>query len=294
MIDGRAKGGQVEASAKHRQDKGRAKRGQIEGCAKRGEVERPARHGQIERVKREQVERMKRGQVEMAFRTHGGKRPGAGRKPKGPRAGARHQARPEHDPRHPVHVTIRVVGSAAGLRRKDMYLAIREATIVTAKREDFHIVHMSIQRDHLHLIVESDSRAALSKGVRGFSISAARQINKAISERGGDRRTGRVVAERFHARPVTCPRAVRNAVAYTLLNWRHHGEDQAAFARTWQVDPFSSGALFCGWKELEASPVFWPLPSTYHPLIVFRPRTWLLRSWDRFHPLISVREVPGP
>ena len=238
---------------------------------------------------------VKRGQVEMAFRTHGGKRPGAGRKPKGARAGARHVARPEHDPRHPVHVTTRIVGSAsaAGLRRKDTYLAIREATLVTARREDFRIVHMSIQRDHLHMIVEAESKAALSRGMRGFSISAARQINRAITARGGERRTGRVIGDRFHARPLTSPRAVRHTLAYVLSNWRRHGEDKAPFAKTWKVDPFSSGALFPGWKELEGSPVFWPLPPAYLPLIVLRPRTWLLCSWDRFHPLISVREVPG-
>jgi REP element-mobilizing transposase RayT len=229
----------------------------------------------------------------MVFRTHGGKRPGAGRKPTGTRPGESHQARPAHDPRHPVHVTIQVVGSAAGLRRKDMYLALREATIVTARREDFRIVHMSIQHNHLHLIVEADSKGALTSGVRGFSISAARQVNKAITARGGDRRTGRVIGGRFHARPLTSPRAVRNALAYVLSNWRHHGEDRAHFAQSWKVDPFSSGAVFFGWKELEDSPVLWPLPPAYHPLIVFRPRTWLLRSWDRFYPLISVREVPG-
>jgi REP element-mobilizing transposase RayT len=236
--------------------------------------------------------RVKRGQLAMEFRTHGGRRAGAGRKPKGPRAGARHQSRPEHNPHHPVHVTIRVVGSASGLRRKDMYLAIREATIATARREDFRIVHMSLQRDHIHLIVEANDRAALSKGVRGFSISAARQINKAFTARGV-RRTGRVIADRFHARPLTNPRAVRNTLAYVLSNWRHHGEDRAHFAQTWKVDPFSSGALFPGWKELEGSPVFWPLPSAYQPLIVFRPRTWLLQNWARFHPLISVWDVPG-
>ena len=140
--------------------------------------------------------RGKRGQVELVFRTHGGKRRGAGRKPKGERPGERHAARPEHDPRHPVHVTIRVVGNVSGLRRRDLYLAVREATIVTAKREDFRIVHMSIQRDHIHLIAEADGREARSEGVRGFSISAARQINKAITERGGDRRTGRVIDPR--------------------------------------------------------------------------------------------------
>ena len=179
--------------------------------------------------------RAKRGQVELVFRTHGGKRPGAGRKPVGARAGANHRTRPGHDPWHPVHVTLRVVGSAAGLRRKDMYLAIREATIVSAKREEFRIVQMSIQRDHLHLVVEASSRAALSSGVRGFSISAARQINKAYTERGGDRRTGRVFADRYHARPLTSPRAVRNCLAYVLSNWRKHGEDRTPFARTWNV-----------------------------------------------------------
>jgi REP element-mobilizing transposase RayT len=234
-----------------------------------------------------------RGQVEMVFRTHGGKRRGAGRKPKGKHPAARHAARPQHDPRYPVHVTIRVVRSAEGLRCKDIYLAFREATIVTARREDFRIVHMSLQRDHVHLIVEAHDTAALSKGVRGFSISAARQINRAISARGGDRRTGRVIADRFHARALTSPRAVRNALAYCLLNFRHHGEDRAHLARTWKVDPFSSGPVYFGWKELESSSVLWPLPPTYHPLIVLRPRTWLLQSWDRFHPLISLWDVPG-
>ena len=230
----------------------------------------------------------------MVFRTHGGKRRGAGRKPKGKRSSERHKARPEHNPRHPLHVTIRIVGNVNGLRRRDTYLALREATIVTAKRDDFRIVHMSVQRDHLHLIVEADSKQALSKGVQGFSISAARQINKAITARGGDRRTGKVISDRFHAHPLTTPRAVRNTIAYVLNNWKRHGEDRANFAQSWRVDPFSSGALFAGWKELEGSPIFWPLPPTYQPLIVFRPRTWLLRSWNRFHPLISVQEVPGP
>jgi len=230
----------------------------------------------------------------MVFRTHGGKRRGAGRKTKGKRASERHKARPEHDPRHPVHVTIRIVGNVSGLRRRDTYLALREATIVTAKRADFRIAHVSIQRDHIHMIVEADNKRALSKGVHGFSISAARQINKAITARGGDRRTGKVISDRFHAQPLTTPRAVRNTISYVLNNWRRHGEDRARFAQTWRVDPFSSGALFFGWQELEGSQVLWRLPATYHPLIVQRPRTWLLaKGWSQFHSLISFHEVPG-
>jgi REP element-mobilizing transposase RayT len=232
--------------------------------------------------------------MEMVLPTHGGRRAGAGRPRKRERASEPHKKRPEHNPRHPVHVTIRVVADVSSLRRRDMYAQLREATIVTAKREDFRIVHMSIQSNHLHLIVEADHKAALSRGMQGFSISAARRVNATITERTGVRRTGKVMADRFHARPLTSPRAVRHALAYVLNNWRKHGEDRAGVARTWKADPFSSGPVFPGWKELEGSPFLWPLRPTYHPLIVFRPRTWLLaKGWQDHHPLISTREVPG-
>src|SRR6187402_1924534 len=234
-------------------------------------------------------------QMTMTFRTRGGRRPGAGRPPRGPRSSERHKARPAHNCRHPVHVTTRVVDDVANLRHRDFYLQLREATIVTARREDFRIVQMSIQRNHLHLIVEAEHKEALSRGMQGFSISAAKRVNAAITARTGVRRTGRVIADRFHARALTSPRAVRHALAYLLNNWRRHGEDRAGLPRTWKVDPFSSGPLFFGWKELEHSPVLWPLRETYHPLIVLRPRTWLLaRGWQEHHPLISVHEVPGP
>ncbi len=233
--------------------------------------------------------------MEMILPTHGGRRDGAGRPPRGPRSSERHQKRPEHNSRHPVHVTVRVVDGVSSLRRRDMYAQLREATIVTAKREDFRIVHMSIQSNHLHLIVEAEHKAALSKGMQGFSISVARRLNAAIAERTGIRRRGRVVADRFHARSLTSPRAVRHALAYVLNNYRRHGEDGAGVARAWKADPFSSGPVFFGWKELEDSPFRWPLRPTYQPLIVFRPQTWLLaKGWQEHHPLISVWEVPGP
>jgi REP element-mobilizing transposase RayT len=234
------------------------------------------------------------GQLEMVLPTHGGRRKGAGRPPKGKRSSERHKKRPEHNPHHPVHVTFRVVADVSSLRRRDMYSQLREATIVTAKREDFRIVHISIQSNHVHLIVEAEHKAALSRGMQGFSISAARRVNSTITERTGVRRTGKVIADRFHARPLTSPRAVRHALAYVLNNYRRHGEDRVGVARTWKADPFSSGPVFFGWKELEGSPFLWPLRPTYHPLIVLRPRTWLLaKGWQEHHPLISVREIPG-
>src|SRR4029079_11013648 len=85
-----------------------------------------------------------------------GKKPG--RKPKGARAGSPHRKRRDLNARHPVHVVLRVVSAVDNLRRRATYKAVREATLTTARREDFRIVHLSIQRNHLHLLVEADHK----------------------------------------------------------------------------------------------------------------------------------------
>src|SRR5689334_12532886 len=72
-------------------------------------------------------------------RRPGSKRPGP--KPKG-RAGSPHRVRPELKARHPVHVVLRIVGAVGNLRRRSTYKAVREATLTTARRGDFRIVHL--------------------------------------------------------------------------------------------------------------------------------------------------------
>jgi REP element-mobilizing transposase RayT len=192
-------------------------------------------------------------------------------------------------------VTLRVAGDLRSLRRRDTYRALREATITTAKREDFHLVHVSIQRDHLHLIGEAANRTALARGMQGFAISAAKHINATISKRRGRCRKGAVFPDRYHAHILKTPRSVRHAVGYVLNNWRKHGEDRARFARTWQVDPFSSAWLFPGWKERAHAHLLWRPPPTYDSLVVWRPKTWLLREgWIRAGAPIALRDVPGP
>src|SRR5215468_5148623 len=116
------------------------------------------------------------------WKKRGGKRRGAGRPPKGTRAGSPHKQRPFLHARYPVHVTLRVVSAVGNLRRRCVYQAIREATLTTARREDFRIVHLSIQRTHVHLLVEANDKAALARGMQGFQISAAKHLNAAISK----------------------------------------------------------------------------------------------------------------
>jgi REP element-mobilizing transposase RayT len=238
--------------------------------------------------------RKKHLQEELTYRTHGGKRPGAGRPPKGRRAGQPHTPRPEHKACNPLHITVRVNQNVGTLRKRDMFRAVREASITTARREDFRIVHASVQGDHIHMMVEAEDKDAISNGMRGFQISAAMHINNALTRRTGCRRRGTVFPDRYHMRVLTSPRAVRHALAYVLNNWRKHGQDRDGLPATWNVDPFSSAVSFWGWREREGAMTLFKPPKEYQALWVWLPKTWLLREgWIR-HGLVSTHEVPGP
>jgi REP element-mobilizing transposase RayT len=217
--------------------------------------------------------------------THGGKRPGAGR-PRKTENRSPHERRPELSKHHPVHVSLRVVKEVGRLRRPAAYAAIQRAIAACAGRPDFRIVHTSIQGNHIHLLVESDDKIALENGIRAFMVSAAQHLNNA---RG---RKGTVFPTRYHAVQLTTPKQVRNALAYCLNNWRRHREDLAGpRQRGAHVDPYSSGILFDGWDV--STPFL--IPDNYSPLPVRGPSTWLLRvGWRKHHPLIGLREGPGP
>jgi REP element-mobilizing transposase RayT len=228
------------------------------------------------------------------FKPRGGKRRGAGRKPKGRRAGSPHKTRPMLAARYPVHVVLRVTGAVGNLRRRFTYRAIRQATLTTARREDFRIIHVSIQRTHVHLLVEADHKDALAAGMQGFQISAAKHLNAAISRgKPGPRRRGTVFPDRYHAEVITSPRQARHAMSYILNNWRKHQEDRAQPMSAWTIDWFSSAAMFPDWAEYRDEAFLWRGPPTYEPLLVYRPRTWLLRAGWKKSGSISCREVPS-
>ena len=143
--------------------------------------------------------RMSRRPVQLplpAPRTWGGRRSGAGRKvTPGRRPGVPHLRRPPHVAARPVHVTLRAVEAICCLRAAHVFPHVRRALAVSS-REDFRI-------DHVHLIAEADTGRALSSGVRGLAIRIARVVNRALG------RSGRIWGDRYHARALTTPRAVR-------------------------------------------------------------------------------------
>ncbi|HEY4242391.1 MAG TPA: transposase [Kofleriaceae bacterium] len=205
------------------------------------------------------------------FTKRGGKRHGAGRPPSNARAGVPHDPRPKVTRHTPVHVTMRVVKLPASLRTRDLYRAIRKATIVVGRTQAMRVVHASVQSNHVHMLVEANDQRALAKGMQGFQISAAKQINRVLA------RSGRVFGDRYHAHVLKTPRETRNALVYVLNNWRKHG----VHAET-VIDPFSSADCFDGWREGA-----WERDEKWR-LRVEAPKSWLLRKVAD----VSVFEVP--
>ena len=214
-------------------------------------------------------------QLTLVYRTHGGRRPGAGR-PRGPRGPVPHKSRPALSPRHPVHVTLgfrRVVGRL----RQVGPCGVESGALADAKsRLGMRIAHFSVQSDHIHLLVEAESEHALALAMRGLGVRIARRLNGTIG------RSGKVLADRYHARALTTPRQVRNALVYVLHNFKKHREE---LEPGHHVDPFSSAPWVDGWLE-------GPIRRPTGPPPVAAPCTWLLRAGWRRQPALSTREAP--
>jgi REP element-mobilizing transposase RayT len=191
----------------------------------------------------------------LGWRPRGGARPGAGRK--------RSSQRMPHVSRDPsrnsvFHITARVRRGLPSLRSTRVVRRIETTFRRGCERPDFRLVHYSLQRDHLHLIVEAADSGSLGRGVRGLLIRVARAANRVWGRRGG------VIGDRYHHRRLPSPREVRGAITYVLNNARKHLGSLAPR----EIDPASSGRWFWG-RGVDV------------PAVAL-PRYWLLRAgWSK-------------
>ena len=150
----------------------------------------------------------------------GGKRKGAGRKRKdgvvGGRPGVPHVTRPVLAERFPVHVTWRMDKRVWNLRTRRCFGVMQRAMYAGALKGGFRLVHYAVMGNHVHLIVEAPNRVRLSRGMQGLGIRIARALNRVMG------RSGRVVADRYHAHILRTPSEVRRAREYLLQNARRH------------------------------------------------------------------------
>jgi hypothetical protein len=88
----------------------------------------------------------------------GGKRRGAGRKPKGSKPLVSHEKREPLAARHPVLVTTRLRAGLPSLRGAQAFAVLEKAfagSIAGVEQHGFRLVHFSIQCTHVHFIVEA-------------------------------------------------------------------------------------------------------------------------------------------
>jgi putative transposase len=156
-----------------------------------------------------------RRQKTFVFKTWGGARKSAGRKPHGVRAGVSHLERPVLKKRFPVHVTWRMRGDVWNLRAQRC-LGVLKRAFLAGSKESFHVVHYSVMGNHIHLLVEAQDRRALSRGMQGLGIRIAKALQKVMD------RLGHVIKERYHAHILKTPLEVKRARLYLLNNARHH------------------------------------------------------------------------
>jgi putative transposase len=181
-----------------------------------------------------------RKQGAFAFKTWGGKRKGAGRKPVGAEAGVSHHGRPVLKRRFPVHVTWRVTDEVWNLRSRRCFTVLHRAFMKGASRFGFRLVQYAVMGNHLHFVVEAEDARSLSLGMQGLGVRVAFRLNQLM------KRGGRVLSDRYHAHILKTPTEVKRAITYLRTNALKHYQHEG-------LDPFTSRT----------------------PLLL--PRTWLLR-----------------
>jgi len=190
-------------------------------------------------------------QLKLKLPQWGGKRRGAGRRPKGDKALVSHAARPGFAKPTPAHVTLRMAKHVWNLRSRRSFRRVGAAFEAARGRMGMRLIEFSVLGNHLHLIVEADDSTALSRGMQGLCIRIAKALNKMMS------REGQVFADHFHSRLLRSPTELTRAIGYVLGNALKHFGDASVILFTSaapEMEPLLASPR--GWllRQIRASP----------------------------------------
>lgn len=222
----------------------------------------------------------------MEFRTWGGRRKGAGRKPADKNIGLLpHVSRPDFRANVPVHLTMRATKGVPKMRAQSVMQVVYEE-IGRGSAKGFRLIDFSVQEDHLHVLAEANDARSLSRGMQRLASRIARRVNMLVGRRG------KLWRERYHRRDLSTPKQFRNALVYVLNNFRKHAPAGEKATRGRAVDGHSSALWLDGWTDatLIARLREKRRDAGLRPTAL--ARTWIARvGWKR-HGLIDPRESP--
>lgn len=146
------------------------------------------------------------------------------------------------------------------MRARRAFRVIRAAFAAAVQRFGLTLCEFSVQSNHIHLVVEAAHRPALSKGLQALGVRLARRLNRVFG------RSGRLLADRFHAHYLKSARETANAVRYVRTNHMHHRGIRSRSMRDVAASMLP-GTLAdpCSSSDLQ------------HGVPLRFPRTWLLK-----------------
>lgn len=198
----------------------------------------------------------------------GGKRSGAGRPNKSQTVN--HMKRTEVNFKVPLMITMKLKPGLKGLRTKKMLKKFEQCG-KEVKKFGLHILHFSIESNHIHFKAEARDNQSLGSGTKSLGARLGKAVRKEIGGKGS------VFAGRYHLKALKTPTETRNAMAYVLLNQSKHQK------RHPYPDEFSSAIHFYDWKALlgkNIGPVLanWKMRKKPLPDYLSEPRSWLARE----------------
>lgn len=200
----------------------------------------------------------------------GGKRRGAGRPNHSGLVS--HMKRDDVDFKKPLHLTLKIRHSNWNLRCGEIAAQFKRSA-ERAQSFGLRILHYSILKDHIHLLVEAANNSDLAAGMRSFGSSFGKALRKIF---GG---VGSVFAGRYHLHVLRNPTVTKRALGYVLQNWAKHSK------RLEHLDAFSSAPYFGHWKDLfgrQLSPILEGHKAAVLPHYLSPPMSWLARGgWKR-------------
>jgi REP element-mobilizing transposase RayT len=172
-----------------------------------------------------------------------------------------HQAREALPKQSVLHVTLSASRNVPNLRARFRFNDLKEAfakfrQVELEEGNGFRLVHYNVLGDHLHLIVEADSKEALAKGMRKLNHSISRRLNRSSVLRAGGSMhpldktpfskrpgwLGRIFAARYHAHRLKSAGEIANAVRYVMQNsQKHFGQHYFRQRNAWptMITPWS-------------------------------------------------------
>jgi REP element-mobilizing transposase RayT len=160
-----------------------------------------------------------------------------------------------------LHVTLKLRSHVPNLRGGKRFPVVLDALRTFRSVSGFRIAHFAVLGDHMHLIVEADSKRDLSRGMQKLMLSVSRRLNAfSVRRHGGDLRhggpladrpgwLGRIFRDRYHSRLLRTPTEVRNAIAYVIFNAERHYRSAPRRGDA-MPDPYSSASYFDGFVAL--------------------------------------------